>query len=391
MLILAEPAKIFISSAAEPSLSRLRDSVHTELKNMEHNPQMYEKDFGPWPAQNLVENCIEHVLKSDIFLLFISHKAGNYSERYKATVTHIEFQKAHQSKKYIIVFVQDEIYRLFWNDLRWTIGEMVESYKKTNNGMEPDTYRDIAEEAWNKHSDKSEGIDSYVWGFLYDIYQKGHYLEQMALGVDGLKTIKQYFSDLFRQGSKYLALKNEIDDQIAEGPTYRKHAEFTSNMIGYLQNGEIENPRMFLEYLQRFLKKGTIYTKPGTVFEVPLGEYESCSGSTLYKRADTQLKLIAASGMASDDNNAYNLEDKSSYVVKAFESQNPELFYSEVKRLFYLAIKSGNYVICFHYPVDLFWTEENVQLFKMDIMRDIMETEPALFRNFAIKLLGGIR
>jgi hypothetical protein len=66
-------------------------------------------------------------------------------------------------------------------------------------------------------------------------------------------------------------------------------------------------------------------------------------------------------------------------------------FYSEEKRQLYLGIKSGHYVICFHYPVDSFWTEETVQRFKEEMMRDIIETEPALFRNFAIKLLGGIK
>ncbi|RHW32127.1 DUF4062 domain-containing protein [Neobacillus notoginsengisoli] len=388
---MAEPTKIFISSAAESGLGWLRESVHAELRAMEHHPQMYEKDFGPWPVQNLVGNCIEHVLRCDIFLLFISHKAGNFSDRYKATVTHVEFQKAHQNNKNIIVFVHDEIYRIFWNDLRWVIAELIEAYKESHHGMEPDSYRDIAEEAWSNYPGKSESIDSYIWGFLYDIYQKGHYLEQISLGVDGVKTIKRYFSDLFRQGSKYLALKTEIEEQIAEGPTYRKHAEFTSQMIGYLRNGELQNPRMFLEYLQRYLKSGIVFTKPGTVFERVLGEYESCSGSTLYKKNDLKLQLVAASGMASDDNAAYDLGDKSSYVVKAFDSQNPELFYSEEKRQFYLAIQSGNYVICFHYPVDSFWTEETMRRFKGDIMRDIMETEPALFRNFAIKLLGGIK
>ncbi|RBP00008.1 DUF4062 domain-containing protein [Rossellomorea aquimaris] len=388
---MAEPVKVFISSAAESGLRLLREQVHTELKTMEHYPQMYEKDFGPWPPQELVENCLEHVGKSDIFLLFVSHKAGNYIEAYKATVTHCEFQAAHQNNKHIIVFVQEDIYRLFWYDLRFMIAEMVEEYKKSHHGMEPDTYKDIAEEAWNKHPEKSDSIDSYVWGFLFDIYQKGHYLEQIALGVDTIKTIKRYFSDLFRKGSRYLALKDEIDEQISEGPTYRKHAEFTSRMIDYLREGEIQNPRMFLEYLQRFLKKGIIYSKPGTVFEKVLGEYESCSGSTLYKKADQELQLIAASGMASDDNSAYSLEDSTSYVVRAFESENPELFYSEEKRQLYLGVKSGHYVICFHYPVDSFWTEETVQRFKEDIMRDIIETEPALFRNFAIKLLGGIK
>lgn len=258
VLILAEPAKIFLSSATEERLSRLREELHTELRAMEHDPQMYEKDFGPWPPQELVQNYLEHVLRYDIFLLFISHKAGGYNHEYSATVTHCEFQKAHQNDKYIIVFVEDYIYKLFWNDLRFIIGEMVEDYKNVH-GMDPDTYRDIAEAAWNKHPETSKGIDSYVWGFLYDIYQKGHYLEQMSVGVDGIKTIKKYLSDLFRQGSQYLALQKDIDEQIAEGPTYRKHAEFASKMIGYLQNGELQNTRMFLEHLQRFLKKGKIY------------------------------------------------------------------------------------------------------------------------------------
>ncbi|KSU61724.1 hypothetical protein AS034_12850 [[Bacillus] enclensis] len=388
---MAEPAKVFISSAAEPGLKQLREQVHTELKMMEHYPLMYEKDFGPWPTQELVENCLEYVGKSDVFLLFVAHRAGNYMESYKATVTHCEFQAAHQNSKHIIVFVQDDIYRLFWYDLRIMMAEMVEEYKKNHQGTEPDTYKNIAEAAWNKHPEKTDSIDSYVWGFLFDIYKKGHYLEQIAIGVDPMKIIKRYFSDLFRKGSRYLALKDEIDEQISEGPTYRKHAEFTSKIIEYLKDGEILNPRMFLEYLQRFLKKGTIYTRPGTVFEEELGEYESCSGSTLYKKTSGQLQLVAASGMASDDNTIYSLNDPTSYVVKAYNSNNPELFYNEKKRQFYLGIKSGYYVICFHYPVDTFWTEENVQRFKEDIMRDIIETEPALFRNFVIKLLGGIK
>lgn len=90
-------------------------------------------------------------------------------------------------------------------------------------------------------------------------------------------------------------------------------------------------------------------------------------------------------------NEYYDLGDQSSNIVNAFKSSKPELFFSEKKSLFYLAIKSGNYVICFHYPADTFWTEQNVQQLKMDIFRDIIETEPALFRNFAIQLLGGIK
>ncbi|MFT8319747.1 MAG: DUF4062 domain-containing protein [Bacillus sp. (in: firmicutes)] len=387
---MAESAKIFISSAAEGRLIRLREDIHNELKLMEHNPQMYEKDFGPWPPQELIQNCLDYVMRCDVFLLFISHKAGSYNHEYNATVTHCEFQKAHQNNKYIIVFVDEYIYNLFWNDLRFTISEMVDGYKKTHKS-DPDTYCDIAEKAWGKHPETSNSIDSYVWAFLFDIYQKGYYLERMSLAVDGIKTIKKYFSDLFRQGSEYLALQKDIDEQIEEGPTYRKHADYTSKMIGYLQNGELHKPRMFLEYLQRFLKKGSIFYKPGTVFEKVLGEYESCSGSTIYKKVDKQLQLMASSGMAGENNEFYTLDDPTSFVVQAFNSAKPELFFGEEKRQFYFALRSGNYVVCFHYPVDSFWTEENVQRFKVDIMRDIMETEPALFRDFAMQLLGGIK
>ncbi|WP_335871268.1 hypothetical protein [Bacillus sp. 2205SS5-2] len=61
------------------------------------------------------------------------------------------------------------------------IAEMVEEHKKNHQGGEPDTYKDIAEEAWNKHPEISDSIDSYVWGFLFDIYKKGITLNNLPL------------------------------------------------------------------------------------------------------------------------------------------------------------------------------------------------------------------
>ena len=306
------------------------------------------KIFFPWPPQELVQNCLDHVLRSDIFLLFVSQKAEAISPNIRQQLLIANF------KKHIRTI---NILSSLWKIIFITCSGMIYALQLVNwlkiynrkYGMDPDSYRDIAEAAWNNHPEKSDSIESYVWGFLYDIYRKGHYLEQMSIGVDGIKTIKKYFSDLFRQGSKYLALQSDIDEQIAVGPTYRKHAEFTSKMIGYLKNGELQRPRLFLEYLQRFLKKGTVYHKPGTVFEIELGEYESCSGSTLYKKDGARLRLIAASGMASLDNEYYHLDDPSSFVVQAFNNVNPELFFGEEKRQFYLSLRSGSYVVCFHY------------------------------------------
>ncbi|WP_352525761.1 DUF4062 domain-containing protein [Heyndrickxia oleronia] len=388
-----EPTKIFISSAAQDRLRPLRENLHRLLMEMEHRPLMYEKDFGPWPPEQLVENCLKYVEMSDIFLLFISDKAGNYSQYYKATITHCEFQKAYQCNKFIIVFVEDYIYDLFWYEIRLIIGEMLKSYKETY-GTNPDNYFEIAKEAWEKHPKKKEheNIEPYIWGFMYDIYIKGHYLEKISFGMDPSLTIKRYFSDLFRRGSKYLAFEGTIEEQLQEGPIYKKHADFTSKIISYIKNGELINPRLFLEYLQRFLKNGIIYSQPHTMFETELGAYESCSGTTLYKKKGDLLTLVSVSGMASDENKTYPLEDRSSYSVQAFHSQSgQELFFSEEKQQFYLSIRTGNYVISFHYPVESYWSIEKVQGFKDDVMRDIMESESALYRDFAIQLLGGIR
>lgn len=360
---------------------------------MEHQPLMYERDFGPWPPDQLIENCLHQVDKSDLFLLFISDKAGNYNNYYKATVTHREFQQAFKRNKYIIVFAEEYIYNIFWNELRPLINNELERYKR-NHGKNPDTYYDIAAKAWDNFSDKNRysNIDTYIWGFMYDIYQKGYYLEKLPLGSDPILPIKKYFSDLFREGSRYLALRSTIDEQLNVGPMYKKLSELSSNLITYIENGEIQNSRMFLELLQRYLQGGTITHRPGTLFEEVIGSYESCAGSTLYKEMNNQLQLINSSGMASKDNEYFDLTDYTSYVVKAFHSETGiELFFNEEKQQFYLSIKSGNYVICFHYPAETHISENTVQHFHEDIIRDIMEAESALYRDFAIQLLGGIK
>ncbi|MGC4379403.1 DUF4062 domain-containing protein [Fictibacillus sp. Mic-4] len=127
---MANPAKIFISSAAQESLSTIRHELFNALETMGHKPLMYEKNFGPWPANQLVEKCLEKVEESDIFILIISYQAGNYSEYYKATVTHLEFQRAYTSGKYTMVFVEDPIYNLFWNELKEQFPDLSLSLKK---------------------------------------------------------------------------------------------------------------------------------------------------------------------------------------------------------------------------------------------------------------------
>lgn len=141
---------------------------------------------------------------------------------------------------------------------------------------------------------------------------------------------------------------------------------------------------MFLESIQRYMG-GKIIHRPGTLFEETISWYESYSGSTLYKTENKQLKLIGYSGMASGNNEYFDLNDEAYYVVKTFHSETGiELFFNEEKKQFYLSIESSDYVICFHHPTETRMDEEKVQHFHEDIMRDMMESESALFRDTAI-------
>ena len=106
---------------------------------------------------------------------------------------------------------------------------MLKSYKETY-GTNPDNYFEIAKKHGKSiQRKKNMKILNRIFGDLcMDIYIKGHYLEKISFGMDPSLTIKRYFSDLFRRGSKYLAFEGTIEEQLQEGPIYKKHADFTS-------------------------------------------------------------------------------------------------------------------------------------------------------------------
>ncbi|WP_026678713.1 DUF4062 domain-containing protein [Fictibacillus gelatini] len=331
---------------------------------------MYEKNFGPWPANQLVEKCLEKVEESDIFILIISYQAGNYSEYYKATVTHLEFQRAYTSGKYTMVFVEDPIYNLFWNELKEQFPEFITKFKEEY-GCDPDSYKEIAEKVWESHPKKqvNSHIDSYTWGFLYDLYIKGQYLEKIPFGQSPLPKIKEYLSDLFRQGSQYLRIESVINKQAQMSNIYDKLFQFTNTVLDYIEDGQIINSRLFLAHLQPLMSGGDIFYKKGTVFERIIGQYRNCSGITLYKKEKENdvemLVLKGVTGAASDENKLYHLNDTTSFVVKTFNSKlDKELFFDASKQQLYFVINVKNYVICFHYPIDPYLSEDMIQRFK---------------------------
>lgn len=393
-VVMANPIKVFISSVAQDQLSQVRTSVFNELKSMEHQPIMYERNIGPWPQHQAVERCMEAVSESDIFILFISNKAGTYYEEYGATVTHLEFLQAYKENKIVLPFIEQDILQLFWQ-VKNDIEEKIKTYIEKN-GQHPDSYKEIAFEVWENHHLKSQHshIDYYVFGFLYDIYIKGYYFEKVTFGQDPIRIIKKYFSDLFRKGSSLIRIAATIEDQAIMAELHQKHTQFSNKLLDLLKNGEIINYRMFLAHIQSYMTGGHILYKMGTVFEEEVGQYSGCIGTTLYKKSEhtQELVFIESSGTASDDNKKYLLNDSTSFVVQAFlDEAEEQLFFHEDKQQLYYIVKINNYALCLHYSISPYFSEQQMNLFKNDVFSAILESESELYRGFVKKLLGGMK
>ncbi|MGC9934905.1 DUF4062 domain-containing protein [Priestia aryabhattai] len=391
---MANPIKIFISSVAQDKLSSIRENIFTELHEMSHQPVMYEKNIGPWPQHEAVKRCLDAVSESDIFILIISDKGGTYQNDLGATVTHLEFQRAYKEKKVVLPFVEDSILQMFW-DLKSQIEEQIKIHIDTH-GSYPNSYKEIAEKAWENHPTKQSNthIESYVWGFLYDIYKKGYYFESVAFGSNPITKVKEYFSDLFRQGSHLLGIAPILIEQAEMSELHQSHTDFSVRLLDLLKDGEINNYRLFLAHIQNVMKGGSILYKKGTIFEEEVGRYQQCSGTTLYKKSSDleELIFLEASGTASDDNKKYSLNDQDSFVVQSFlDKTDKQLFFNEEKQQLYFTINVNNYVLCLHYPVAPYLSEEQMDNFKNDVFNAILESESELYRRFVIKLLGGIK
>lgn len=105
---------MFISSVNEDGLKPLRRAAFRELVSLGHDPLMWEENLGPWPAHiDSIKKCLEAVEACDIYLLFLGSKSGTYNAASGITVTHMEFIKAHEQGKLILVFADTEIKSVF--------------------------------------------------------------------------------------------------------------------------------------------------------------------------------------------------------------------------------------------------------------------------------------
>lgn len=385
--LLMARTKIFISSVNEDGLKPLRRKVFKELEAMGHEPLMWEENLGPWPAHvDPVVRCLEAVADCDIYLLFIGGKAGTYDSKAMRTITHMEFIKAYEQEKTILVFGDVEVKSAFFGRVKPLLDHYIDqSIAKEDRFPSPPHMMEMLK----RDERVPQEIDPYVWYFLQDMTMRKVYIDDLSLGV----TIdwKAYFSDLLRRGSLLLPLEESIEQNAARLDDFDAAFELLAGLLPSLHIAGLRQPDKFLGLVVGKLEGGDIEQRYGPYMSECVGRYEDCCAATLYVLRERELCLVAKTGDAASVP-IFSLDDKSSYAVLTLDLGDPgeQVFFKEAKKMFYHCIRSGSYVITLHYPADPDWNYKEFIHYKESINHAIMSKNPLIIE--LIKLcLGGMQ
>ncbi|WP_410769061.1 DUF4062 domain-containing protein [Fontibacillus sp. BL9] len=379
--------KIFISSVNEDGLKPLRRSVYRELESLGHKPVMWEENLGPWPAHvDPVVRCLEAVEQCDIYLLFIGGKAGTYHDKASRTITHMEFIKAHEEEKTILVFGDIEIKAAFFGTVRPLLEQFIDGYiSKEDRFPSPAHMMEML-----RNDDRvPKGVEPYVWFLLYDMMLRKVYIDDLSIGV--MINWKTYFSDLLRRGSLLLPLEESIEQNAERLDQFDEAFELLTGLLPQLQITGFRQADKFLELMISRLPGGMIEQQYGQYMSESVGQYGDCCAATLYELRDNGLNFVAKAGRATSVP-IFSLDDKSSYAVLTLELGDPgeQVFFKEAKSMIYHCIRSGNYVITLHYPADPDWNYKKFIHYKESINHAIMSKNPLII-EFIKLCLGGMR
>ncbi|CAG7646504.1 hypothetical protein PAESOLCIP111_05177 [Paenibacillus solanacearum] len=376
--------KIFISSVAQDSLHQLRQSMWDILRELGHEPMLFERNFGAWDSHiNPVQKCIECVRESDVFLLFISNKAGTFYEKSQRTVTHMELIEACARSKTVLVFVDSTVKAEYFTKAKGLIEEYVEAYK-----AEMSSFPKASEIVTALRSTQlSSHVDPYVWFFIHDIVGRGIYFEDLNLAV--APDWKVYFSDLLRRGIQLMPFKDAIETNERQLDLYDNFYEMLSNAIPSVNIAGFRNLKAFLESFQRSVTGDVVENDFGFVKE-PAGSFGDCSAVTLYEFQKDRMVLMEKTGSATGED-YYLLDNKDSFVALTYSNSDPDdqVFFKESNCTFYFCLRLPKHVMTFHLPCEPEWHADKFMASKDTVIRVIINKNALAF-DFARMLIGGM-
>lgn len=369
---------IFISSVAQDSLTPLRNEVASKLQDVEHHVVWYEESIH-FTELDSVKTCLNYVEKSDLLLLFIDSKAGSMIASEGKTVTHLEFLKATEEGKQILVYVNHTIIAEFFTFL---------PELKKNHDLYEYHFETFCEEL-NKLT-LTQIRDSYVLAFLYDVYVKGYYFQTMNMGVDIAQLVKTHLSVMMKRGLQYLSLEASIDQAFHHLQMYGDFYENSLKFLEVVQKGEMIDSRRLLSRLRNLIVEEIEVFETDTIYQTrSLTSMKPATAITLYALDGDTMKLLEYDGDVTAE--SIPMENKDSYVVQTAENDEVEetLYYNEEKHLFYFLFKVNDYVFCIHFPATGEMTNEYALKYQKHVFDAIIKSRGYQYCYFLKKLLGG--
>ncbi|MUG45746.1 DUF4062 domain-containing protein [Paenibacillus woosongensis] len=378
---------VFISSVNEDGLKPLRRAAFRELVSLGHDPLMWEENLGPWPAHiDSIKKCLEAVEACDIYLLFLGSKSGTYNAPSGITVTHMEFIKAHEQGKLILVFADTEIKSVFFTIIKPLIDQFIDQYINDEERFPSPLH--IMDFLSANHTIPSN-VEPYVWYFLYDMTLRKIYIDDLSLGVP--IDWKAYFSDLLRRGSLLLPLEQSIEQTSIRLEQFDEAVDLLYQLIPQLEITGLQQSEEFLEIIKSRMAGGRIEHSYGSYVAETVGFYGDCCAATLYRQEDDYLRLVAKVGSAAGAA-CYKLDDHSSYNVLTYHmgDQEEQVFFKASKNMFYYCIRTGNLVLTLHFPADPDWDYKKFIHYK-EAANDAIISKNPLMIEFIKLILGGMQ
>ncbi|MCD7911098.1 DUF4062 domain-containing protein [Bacillus velezensis] len=391
--------KIFISSTAQETLKPLRMQLKEKLESSGYLPLLFEENFGLW-TEDTLSDCLEKVSDSQIYLLFLSNKAGSFTKvDPKITATYAEFHRAKTDDLVIIPIVESHIYNFFNEHIKGEIDFRIKRYVEDHE-REPDYTYDIVLE-WFKHLPESNpvlmekinriDVDPFNWAFIYDVYTSTPWTYNYSL-ADTDKACDFVLQSLSKILKTLIPFYNDLDGlnvMIEETERLSEFRESVSEFIQCIKKGNL-NIELLLSKLSYSLAGGPIYHNQSPLMRNEIAKVNECNAICLYKRYDDELQLLGYTG-SSDPQNIFMINDPESYVASTYQKNDDtveNIFYNEENQKIYLTKKAGDLVISAHFLLSEPWTEKRVKSYEHQILSAIMKERDQY--DFVIDLIGGM-
>lgn len=378
MEVWMDKLSIFISSVAQDSLSQLRQTITDSLLDVGHHIVRYEESIY-FTELDSVKTCLNYVDRSDMLLLFIDTRAGSMIASEGKTVTHLEFLKAYEKGKQILIYVNQVVITEFFS----VLPSLKENY---------DLYEGNFEQFYDslKSMNLSQIQDHYVLAFLYDVYIKGYYLQNLNLGTEMVTQVKTQLSIMTKEGLQYLSLKSAIDQAFDHFQMYGDFYENSLKFLEVIQKGEIIDTRRLLSKLRNLIVKEIEVFEIDTLYQTKyLTTIKPATAITLYESDIDEMKLVEYDGDVTAE--SIERDNKDSYVVQTAEDMDVEetLYYNEEKHLFYFLFKASPYIFCIHFPANGEMTSDYALKYQNHVLDAIIKSKGYQYCYFLKKLLGG--